>query len=263
MFGSSMDQVGSCGLDLDQAATDFRKALESQDLDSSIADILKRCDLFRRVSEKSLAKLVAVSVLKRYRKGQTIFNQGDPCPGIFVVGDGAVRVTKIAPGGKEHVLHLAYPGMTFAEVAAIGGFNCPATAQATEDCVCVLILEDRFLNALRTDHDLCLQMMQSFALWVRHLVGLLEDVVLRDATGRVARHLLEVGGAIEGTIFTLPMLKKDLASHLNLTSETLSRTLRRLEEAGLIAMLDQQQLKITDRTRLREVAAGTPPGEFD
>ena len=232
-------------------------------LGASIPDILRRCDLFRTLSDASLAKLTAVSVLKRYPKGRTIFTQGDPCPGIFVVGDGAVRVVKIAPGGKEHVLHLAYPGMTFAEVAAIGGFACPASAQATEDSVCVLILEDRFLGALRSDHELCLQMMQSFALWVRHLVGLLEDIVLRDATGRVARHLLEVGGAIEGTIFTLPMLKKDLASHLNLTSETLSRTLRRLEEAGLIDMLDQQQLKITDRVRLQEVAAGAPPGEFD
>jgi CRP/FNR family transcriptional regulator, dissimilatory nitrate respiration regulator len=232
-------------------------------LEPAILDILKRCDLFRRLPEPSLAKMAAVSVLKRYPKGQTIFKQGDPCPGIFVVGEGAVRVFKVSPAGKEHVLHLAYAGMTFAEIAAIGGFVCPAYAQAAEDTLCALILEERFGQALRSDHELCLQMMQSFALWVRHLVGLLEDIVLRDATGRVARHLLEVGGSIEGTVFTLPMLKKDLASHLNLTSETLSRTLRRLEEAGLIAMLDQQQLKITDRTRLREVAAGLPPAEFD
>ena len=232
-------------------------------MESSILDILKRCDLFRGVPEPSLTKLASVSVLKRYSKGQTIFRQGDPCPGIFVVGDGAVRVSKVSAAGKEHVLHLAYAGMTFAEVAAIGGFTCPAYAQAAEDSVCVLIIEERFMQALRSDHELCLQMMQSFALWVRHLVGLLEDIVLRDATGRVARHLLEVGGAIEGTIFTLPMMKKDLASHLNLTSETLSRTLRRLEEAGLIDMLDQQQLRIANRVRLREVAAGLPPGEFD
>ncbi len=232
-------------------------------MESSAFDILRHSQLFRALSDASLAKLAAASVLKRYPKGQTIFSQGDPCPGIFVVGDGAVRVIKIAPGGKEHVLHLAYAGMTFAEIAAIGGFACPATAQATEDTVCALILQDRFTNALRTDHDLCLQLMRGFAHWARHLVGLLEDIVLRDATGRVARHLLQVGGGIEGTVFTLPMLKKDLASHLNLTSETLSRTLRRLEDAGLIDMLDQQQLRIQDRPGLRDVAAGLQPGEYD
>ena len=232
-------------------------------MDESALDILKRCDLLRDLSAGSLTKLAGISITRRYPKGQIIFKQGDPCPGIFVVGDGSVRVFKTAPGGKEHVLHLAYPGMTLAEVAAMGGFPCPAYAQAVEDTVCALILQDRFLHVLQADHELCLQLMKSFAQWVRHLVGLLEDIVLRDAAGRVARHLLHVGSGIEGAAFELPMLKKDLASHLNLTSETMSRTLRRLEDAGLIDMLDQQRLRIVDRARLQQVAAGLPAGEFD
>ena len=69
------------------------------------------------------------------------------------------------------------------------------------------------------------------ALWVRHLIGLMEDIVLRDAAGRLARHLLEACGP-EGEMFTLPSLKKDLASHLNLTSETVSRTLAALGTPG-------------------------------
>jgi CRP-like cAMP-binding protein len=101
------------------------------------------------------------------------------------------------------------------------------------------------------------------ALWVRTLIGLLEDLVLRDATARVARKLLEAdptGGRGE---FVLPFLKRDLASHLNLTSETLSRTLRRLAEAGLIELGDGQRMRIRDAAAMREVAAGLPPAEFE
>jgi len=232
-------------------------------LERSVPDILKHCDLFRHLSPSALDKLAGISITRRYPKGQVIFRQGDPCPGIFVVGDGVVRVTRSGPGGKEHVLHLAYPGMTFAEVAALGGFACPASAQAAEETVCALILQDRFLRLIEADHEVCLQLLKGFAGWARHLVGLLEDIVLRDATGRVARHLLQVGSGIVGAAFELPMLKKDLASHLNLTSETLSRTLRRLADAGLIDMLDQQRLRIVNRTALQDVAAGLPPGEFD
>ena len=101
--------------------------------------------------------------------------------------------------------------------------------------------------------------MRSFALWVRHLVGLLEDIVLRDATGRVARHLLKVGSGIAGAAFELPMLKKDLASHLNLTSETFSRTLRRLVDAGLIAQSDNNRLKVLNREGLQKIAEGLAP----
>lgn len=187
---------------------------------------------FTQVRGEGLEKLAKLAVLKSYDKNQTIFMQGDPCPGVFVVGSGLARVYKISASGKEHVLHIVPPGNTFAEVAAIGQFPCPANAQALEETRCVLLPSREFRMALEMDHTLCLQLLGSFAGWVRHLVDMVEDISLRDALGRVARNLLKSADA-EGRI-ELMSLKKHLASHLNLTSETLSRTLRRLEEAGMI-----------------------------
>ena len=224
-------------------------------------DMVKACRFFSGLSGEARSRLASIGHVKRYRKGEIVFRQGQPCPGVFVVGQGSVRVYKVAPGGKEHVLHFAHPGMTFAEVAAIGQFDCPAFAEAIEDTVCVLLPQEAFHHLLQSDHRLCIQLLQGMAGWVRHLVGLLEDVVLRDASGRVARHLLQ-HPAIEGAEFSLPILKKDLASHLNLTSETLSRTLRRLAESGLIEMPDQQHIRLLDRAALQEVADGLLPEEF-
>jgi CRP-like cAMP-binding protein len=232
-------------------------------MSDATAAILRKCLLFKGLDQSLLTLLGDEAVTKKFRKGQRIFNEGEECPGLYAVGEGLVRVYQIAPSGKIHVLHFAEPGRTFAEVAAMGGFNCPAYAEAVEDTVCALIPTHRFRHLLQRNHQLCLQLLQGMSLWVRQLIGLLEDIVLRDATGRVARHLLKEGASAGQEVFSLPMTKKDLASHLNVTSETLSRTLRRLAQTGLIEVIGNQQLRIRDAHALREVAEGLLPAEFE
>ncbi|MCY2952444.1 MAG: Crp/Fnr family transcriptional regulator [Planctomycetota bacterium] len=202
-----------------------------------------------------MSRLLEMSQIRRFQRGQIIFRQDDPCPGVFIVGSGLVRVYRISPAGREHVLHLVSPGATFAEVATIGSFDCPAFAEALEDTVCLLLPADRFSRALREDHQLCLQLMASMAGWVKHLLGLVEDITLRDAIGRVARYLLAAANGRNGRV-QLPSLKKHLASHLNLTSETLSRTLRRLMDMELIEATDEQGLVVKDHEQLAVIAQG-------
>ena len=230
-------------------------------MESATARIIRSCGLFCGLSEASFEKIARISRRVRFKRGEMIFREGDPCPGIYVVGEGAVRVFKLAPNGKEHVLHFAYPGTTFAEVAAIGRFACPAYADVTEDSVCALIPEAGFRRIISEDHAFCIEMMTGMSRWVRNLVGLLEDLVLRDATSRVARHLIQSDNTKGQGEFALPMRKKDLASHLNLTSETLSRTLHRLVECGLIETREQR-IRIRELAKLREVADGLAPAEF-
>jgi CRP/FNR family transcriptional regulator len=198
-----------------------------------------------------------MAVRREYKRGETIFREGEPAPGVFVVGSGLVRVFKLAPSGKEHVLHLAGPGMTFAEVAVLGEFACPAFAEALEETVCLLLPVEPFMRALREDHQLSLQILSSMAMWVKSLVSLLEDIVLRDAAGRVAGYLLQAQ-AEQGAAISLPSLKKHIASHLNLTSETLSRTLRQLREDRLIRE-NAGGLVILDGPGLKRIAEGYFP----
>ena len=230
-------------------------------MERSAVDIIRRCGLFCGLSAASFDKIAGIARTTRFKRGTTIFREGDPCPGIYVVGQGTIRVFKLAPNGKEHVLHFAQPGSTFAEVAAIGQFPCPAYADATEDSTCALIPQTGFARIVKDDHAFCIEMMVGMSQWVHNLIGLLEDLVLRDATARVARHLMQSDTTDGQGAFTLPMRKKDLASHLNLTSETLSRTLHRLAQCGLIESQDQR-IRILHFAKLQDVADGLAPAEF-
>ena len=224
----------------------------------NVADILDSCPMFSEVEAPGFARLVAMARLCRFDKGRQVLREGQECPGVYVVGGGLIRVFKTGAGGKQHVLHIVAPGGTFAEVAAIGNFPVPAHAEAIAESTCVLLPADRFRQALAEDHPLCLGLMTGLTLWVRHLVGLIGDVVLRDAAGRLARYLLGCETSPDGTI-ELPTLKRHLASHLNLTSETFSRTLRRLVDAGLIAQEPAGRVRLLDAEALRGVAEGMFP----
>jgi len=236
---------------------------EQPDTPATAREILRKCRLFRTLSDQWIDRLAAEAITRRFKKNQTIFRQGEQCAGLYCVGCGLVRIFKIAPSGKDHVLHFAEPGGTFAEVAALGEFALPAHADAVEDTLCAVLPTERLQRLLKTHHDLCLQLLGGMSFWVRQLIGLLEDIALRDASGRVARHLLQADPSGGKAAFSLPVMKKDLASHLNLTSETLSRTLRRLAESGLIEMATGQQIRILNSAALRDVAEGLLPAEFD
>ena len=226
----------------------------------TIADILHDCRLFASVQAPGFRRLAAMARLRKFSKGETIFREGDQCPGVFVVGTGLVRVFKTAPNGKEYVLHIVGPGQTFAEVAAIGGFNCPANAEAIAATTCALLPMDAFRKAIEEDHPLCVQMLLGLTVWVRQLVGTIEDIALRDAAGRLARFLLQ-SPKTEADEIALPSLKRHLASHLNLTSETLSRTLRRLVDAGVIAESGRNRVRLVAPKKLRQMAKGQFPEE--
>ena len=214
---------------------------------------LTRCRMFARVEPVLLERITVVCRLLTVARHTTVFRQGDPAPGLYVIGSGLVRVFRLAPNGKEHVLHLAGPGMTFAEAAALGGFACPAFAECEEECELVFLPQDELDRLLADEAALSRQLLAGMAVWVHHLVGMLEDIVLRDAAGRLARHLLE--RADERGQVQLPSARKHLASHLNLTPETLSRVLRRFQDAGLISS-SEGELTVRDGAGLQAVVDG-------
>jgi CRP/FNR family transcriptional regulator len=220
--------------------------------------LISSCSLFHGVSPAHRHRLVDMARRVTYPAGKLIFRQDDPCPGIYCVGSGVVRIYRIGAGGKEHTLHMAGPGQTFAEVAVIGGFPCPAYAEVAQAAQCALLPAPAFLAMLREDHAFCLELLIGMSHWVRHLTGLLEDITLRDASGRVARHLLQASQGARGRdagMVGLAGLKKHIASQLNLTSETFSRVLRKLADAGVVEVVDEKRLRIADRKALESLSA--------
>lgn len=193
--------------------------------------------LFSGLSRADAEILQLKCIPVHYRAGVRIFDEGEPARGFYLVQSGQIKIFKLSPRGQEQILAVIGPGGTFAEAAAFVGRGYPASSETLEDSELIFIEREAIRQLLSKDPDLGLRMMASMALKLRRLVGMVEDLTLRDARGRLARYLLGLAppGAEASCQVKLPTQQTVLARLLGLTQETLSRTLKGLRDEGLIA----------------------------
>lgn len=205
---------------------------------AAIAATLRSCQLFSGLPGDELAAIAAFSVLRTIPKGGYLFREGEPAEGFYVAQKGAINVHRVSPAGKEQVIYVFRPGESFAEAALATPQGYPANARAVESSAVVLVPKAPFVALLGRRPDLALRMLGSMSQHLRVLVGLVEDMTMKDVETRFLHWLLKRApreAAASATI-ELGTTKRVLAAELGTSSETLSRTFARLREDGLLAV---------------------------
>ena len=103
------------------------------DTKSGRASVLARVPIFSDLSETELKFVSDRAVTRRYTAGELIFSEGDPCPGLYVIESGNVRIFTTSAGGREQVLTVEHAGNSVAELPVFDGGNYPASATAATD----------------------------------------------------------------------------------------------------------------------------------
>lgn len=201
--------------------------------------------------EPVVAELAAAAVPARYHAGTTIFWEGDPVNGLYLVAQGTVKICRYSKDGREHILHFMQAGDTFNDVAALDGGPNPATAIAHSDVV-VWRLPRPALHAVVDRHpDLAWALIESLARRARFLVGQVQDLAMRNVRGRLAKLLLEQAGDNDSVPRFLT--QEEMAARLGTVREVVGRSLRSLAADGILEF-DRHRIVILDPERLAEEA---------
>lgn len=198
---------------------------------------LRSAQLFSGLPAADLNRIAAVARLQPLAKGNYLFREGDAAEGFYVVQRGAINVHRVNRSGREQVIHVFRPGESFAEAALASPSGYPADARAEEASAVLLLPKADFLALVAQRPDLALRMLGSMSQHLRVLVGLLDDLTLKNVETRLARWLARRCGPVSGSApvsFRVETSKKILAAELGTTAETFSRTLARFREAGLL-----------------------------
>lgn len=217
----------------------------------SVKAILQQHPYFVRLNEPALERLVRQAARHTFTPNEIIFQEGEPSAGLWLLEAGRVKAYKLSPDGQEYIMSFFAPGGTFNDLAALDGAPNPVNTMAVTEAAAWVIPSAVFVEALNSDHDMCRAVLQGLVGRVRHLVGRVEDLALRPVTARLARFLLQ---QVEDSALAHPAITRVLiAQHLATTPESISRSLRLLEEAGAIRF-DRQQIVIIDPDSLRQQA---------
>ncbi len=220
--------------------------------------LLRRVPYFAPLTEEVLAALAARAVERRYDRGQTIFLEGEPCAGLYVVARGEVKIFKMSPQGREQILHRLRPGDTFNDVAVLDGGPNPASAAAISEAGLCMIARADIRRLAQAYPALAWALIESVARRTRHLVAMVEDLALRSVKERLARLLLaEVARTpAAGSLDRSRMMSQaEMAARLGTVREMIGRALRDLDNEGVIS-LDRHRIVIRDAGRLAAIANG-------
>lgn len=219
--------------------------------DTPLHDFLRANACFGRLTAAEQAALAAAARLQLFGADEVIFLEGEAPTGLWWIEQGVVRIVKSSPEGDEHILHLAGPGESFNDIPMYDAGLNPATTITQTPVKAWLIPAEAIRALVRQNPAFAQAVIQMLAQRVRHFTAQIETLVLYDVTTRVARFLLQQ--AADGALTEAGITRKAMAAYLATTPESVSRTLRTLQEAGAI-QFDRHRIMIVDAAALRAIA---------
>ena len=220
----------------------------------NVIDHIVTIPLFEGLQKKQHAALAMIAINRPYKKGQTIFSEGDEGTGFYAIISGRVKIFKLSLEGKEQILHMMGPGDIFGEVPVFTGQGYPAYAEAHAQSILLYFPRNAFIELVRQDPSLSLNMLAVLSWRLRKFAALIEDLSLKAVPGRLAAYLLYLSKSSPGKDeLTLDISKGQLASILGTIPETLSRILGKMSRQGLIKSAGSR-MRILDRTTLEKIA---------
>jgi CRP/FNR family transcriptional regulator len=213
-------------------------------------EILRSTPLFNGLGDDESAVVARLVFEKSYAKGESIFFEGDEADGFYIVGSGSVKVFKMNPAGKEHILHIFGPGEPVGEVPVFGNRPFPASAEAIVDTRMLFFPKPAFVSLIEQNPSIAMNMLAVLSARLRQFSSQIENLSLKEVPARLAGYLLytldEQGN---DNVVDLPVSKGQLASLLGTIPETLSRIFAKMSEEGLIRV-EGRSITILDRDGL-------------
>jgi CRP/FNR family transcriptional regulator, cyclic AMP receptor protein len=203
------------------------------------------------------ADLEQLGAVRRYRRGDVIFHQGDDAGAVVVLRDGHVKATML-DDGREVILAFPGPGELLGELSAVDGHPRSATVRAVDEVEALVIPGSAFRAYLERRPRIALVLLRGVSERLRAADRQRVDYAVNDVVVRVAGRLVELcdrfgcqdGAAID---IGLAITQDELAAWAGASREAVAKAMALLRTLGWV-QTERRRILVLDLPALRRYA---------
>ena len=221
-------------------------------------EVLARSGIFQGVDPDAAESLAKELEYVEARKGEIIFNEGDPGDSLYIVLSGKIKLGRRAADGRQNLIALTGPSDMIGELSLFDPGPRTATATAVTDARLARLRKTALRPWLTNRPEIAEQLLRVLARRLRRTNDALADLIFTDVPGRVAKALLQMADRFgsrdsDGLRVRHDLTQEELAQLVGASRETVNKALADFVHRGWI-QLQGKSVVVLDEERLRRRA---------
>jgi len=198
--------------------------------------------LFCNLPDPAIRSLAAITSSAAYPKGATLFVEGQPARGVFILCSGRVKLSTSSADGKTLILRIAEPGEVLGLPATVTGTSYELTADVIEPAQANFITRNEFLNFLKDNGEAALRVAQQLGETYHSAITEMRTIGLSHSAGeKLARFLLEWAANYpeeKGQVrIKLTLTHEEIAQMIGSSRETVTRLLADFRKKQILQVM--------------------------
>jgi len=219
--------------------------------------------LFLDLPAETAARFAALASRRSLGDGELLYARGDAAEALYGLIRGRIRLSNVAPDGREVLMTLFEPGDWIGELSLFDEQPRTHNATAVEEVEVFVLPRARLLALLDAEPLLYRHFAARLARQLRLALSYIDDVVFLPLSLRLAKRLLQLARVYgqdtpQGLLLDLHLPQEDLGSMLGASRQSVSKELREWEKQGWIG-LDYGRVLIRDLAALKRLVNDARP----
>ena len=207
--------------------------------------------IFNHLTEEQMLEISALTHAVKFKKGETIYRAEEPSNALYILSKGKVKIYRMSEAGKDQIQRILTPGEFTGELALFSEGVHESYAEALEDVEICMVKQEDMSELLLKYPSIAMKVLSEFSKRLETSEKQATRFATEKVETRLAMYIAETLDRYGGhEIVKIPMKKKDLASYIGTTPETLSRKLLELEEAKIIKQMPGNKIRVLDLDEL-------------